>query len=282
MRMLFTAAALLALAFSPAPAATGAAAPAEVRLYVLDCGRIELADADDYADDGAYKGLPKTLANPCFLIRHPGGDLLWDTGVPQALADTPPADRPEGVVVERRLTDQLAELGLAPEDIEFVSLSHSHFDHIGNAVLFTKATWIVDADEHAHAFRPRARAHAESFQRYAALEQRPTLLIEGDGPHDVFGDGTAVIHPAPGHTPGHSVLLVKLERSGPVLLSGDMWHVAESQAARRVPRFNADRAATLRSMERVEALAKETGARLVRQHVPADIAALPAFPEPMG
>jgi glyoxylase-like metal-dependent hydrolase (beta-lactamase superfamily II) len=87
--------------------------------------------------------------------------------------------------------------------------------------------------------------------------------------------------PAPGHTPGHTVLLVRLARAGPVLLSGDMWHLAESRAARRVPRFNFDRAETLRSMDKVEALARETNARVVRQHVPEDFEALPRFPQPL-
>ena len=86
---------------------------------------------------------------------------------------------------------------------------------------------------------------------------------------------------APGHTPGHTVLLVRLPKAGPVLLTGDLWHIAESQAARRVPRFNTDRAQTLESMDKVEALARETHARVVREHVPEDIAALPRFPQPL-
>lgn len=262
-----------------ADAAPAPAAAAGVRLYAMDCGRIAVTDADAFADDGAYKGVAATLVVPCYLVRHPKGDLIWDAGVPQSIADRPGGV--DGVTVSRKLTDQLAELGLTPADIEFVSLSHSHFDHIGNAALFTRATWIVDADERAHAFRPEARADAESFAAYAPLESARTTLIDGDEPYDVFGDGAATIHPAPGHTPGHAVLLVRLAQAGPVLLSGDMWHLAQSRAERRVPRFNADRAETLRSMDKVEALARETGARVVRQHVPEDFAAMPKFPEPM-
>jgi glyoxylase-like metal-dependent hydrolase (beta-lactamase superfamily II) len=249
----------------------------------MDCGRITASDADVFADDGAYAGQPKNLVVPCFLIRHPKGDLMWDTGVPQSLADVQGGvtEGPFHIVVARKLTDQLAQLGLQPSDIEFLSVSHSHFDHIGNGNLFAASTWIVDPEERAHAFRDAARADSREFAAYSALENAPTRLIEGDGDYDVFGDGSVVIIQAPGHTPGHTVLLVRLPEAGPLLLTGDLWHIAESRAARRVPRFNSDRAQTLQSMDKFERIASETGARVVIEHVPADFDALPRFPEPL-
>jgi glyoxylase-like metal-dependent hydrolase (beta-lactamase superfamily II) len=255
----------------------------DIRLYAMDCGRITASDADVFADDGAYAGQPKNLVVPCFLIRHPKGDLMWDTGVPQSLADVQGGvtEGPFHIVVARKLTDQLAQLGLQPSDIEFLSVSHSHFDHIGNGNLFAAATWIVDSEERAHAFRDAARADSREFAAYSALENAPTRLIEGDGDYDVFGDGSVVIIQAPGHTPGHTVLLVRLPEAGPLLLTGDLWHIAESRAARRVPRFNSDRAQTLQSMDKFERIASETGARVVIEHVPADFDALPRFPEPL-
>jgi len=259
-----------------------AASPAGLKLYTLDCGKIVETDADAYADDGAYKGMTKTLIVPCYLIRHPKGDLIWDTGLPQSIADLPGGHNAYGMSVRKKLTDQLKQLGLTPADIEYLSVSHSHFDHIGNGNLFAAhSTWIVDADERAYAFRAQARADKEEFAAYAALETARTRLIEGDAPYDVFGDGSVTIYQAPGHTPGHTVLMVRLPKAGPVLLTGDMWHIAESRAARRVPRFNTDRAQTLRSMDMVEKLAADTHARVVRQHVPEDFAAMPKFPEPL-
>jgi glyoxylase-like metal-dependent hydrolase (beta-lactamase superfamily II) len=180
--------------------------------------------------------------------------------------------------VARKLTDQLAQLGLQPSDIEYLSVSHSHFDHIGNGGLFARSTWIVDPDERTHAFRPEVRTE-QAFASYSALQNAPTRLIEGDADLDVFGDGSVVIIPTPGHTPGHTVLLVRLREAGAVMLSGDLWHMAESRAARRVPRFNTDRAQTLQSMDKFERIARETGARVVIEHVPADFEALPRFPE---
>lgn len=258
----------LALALSAgllaAAAAGSAAAAPDVRLYAMDCGEITMPDADAFSDDGAYKGVAKRLVVPCYLVRHPKGDLVWDTG----LAPN-----------REKFLGQLKQLDLTPADIEYVSISHSHYDHIGNAGLFAGATWIVDPDERAYAFRDQARANAAAFANYAALETAKTRLVEGDAPLDVFGDGTVQVIPAPGHTPGHTILQVKLPKAGTVLLTGDLWHIAESRAAKRVPRFNVDRAQTLKTYDRVEALAAREKARVVRQHVPEDFESLPKFPQ---
>lgn len=257
------------------------AAPASVKLYALDCGHMRFTDLDEFSDTHDYKGIARELIVPCYLIRHPGGDLVWDTGLTEALAALPngftPPGEPVTVSMPKRLTTQLGELGLAPKDIEFVSFSHLHSDHTGNANLFAGSTWIVDKDEHTEMFTPARRAAVEDFRNYSALETARTTLIEGDGDYDVFGDGSVVIVQAPGHTRGHTVLLVNL-KSGPVILSGDMWHVAEARAKRTVPPYNVNRAQTLASMDKVEALAARTNARVIRQHVMEDFTALPVLP----
>jgi N-acyl homoserine lactone hydrolase len=264
--------ALPALAAAPKP-------PKGLKLYAMDCGLFEVPDGDMFSDDGAYKGKPERLVVPCFLIRHPKGDLVWDTGVPQDIADQPGGKGAGGVTVKHKLTDQLAALGVKPDDVKYLSVSHGHFDHIGNAGLFAHATWIVDPRERDWVFRDQARKDP-GFARYAALEGSKQIVLQGDAPYDVYGDGSVMIYRTPGHTPGHTVLLVRLPKTGPVILAGDMWHIADSRAARRVPRFNFDKAQTLASMDKVEKLAADTHARVIREHVIADFETLPAFPKP--
>ena len=269
MLRLFAAACACAL-LSGSTALAAATAPKSVELYAIDCGRLTMPNADMFSDDGAYKDKPAKMVVPCYLVRHPKGDLIWDTGLPQPATPAANATTPS-------LTDQLKQIGLTPADIEYVSVSHSHFDHIGNAGKFASATWIVDPDEKAYAFSETARKNAAQFANYSALENSRTRLIE-QPTLDVFGDKSVVIYQAPGHTPGHTVLLVRTKGGGPVILTGDLWHIAESRAAKRVPRFNVDRAKTLESYAMVEKLAAETKARVVRQHVPEDFDALPKFP----
>jgi N-acyl homoserine lactone hydrolase len=259
--------------------------PPAVQLYAMDCGRAAFPDVGVFADDGSMAGQSRTLVDPCYLIRHPSGDLIWDVGFPDAIADMAEGlDVGIGarVTMETKLVDQLAQLQLTPADIEFISFSHRHTDHTGNANLFAQSTWIVDADERAAMFDAEARADTQGFANYNQLENAETRLIEGDGDHDVFGDGSVTIVQAPGHTPGHAVLLVRLPNAGAVLLTGDLWHLAESRERRLVPTFNVDRAQTLASMDKIEALARESGALVIRQHVQEDFDAMPRFPEALN
>lgn len=260
--------------------------PPAVQLYAMDCGRITFPDVGMFADDGSMNGQSRTLVVPCYLIRHPSGDLIWDAGLPEAIADMPDGLRPDGfpahLVVPVKLTAQLEQLGLTPADIEFVSFSHMHSDHTGNGNLFAASTWIVDADERTRMFDAEHRADPQDFNNYSRLETSETQLIEGDAEHDVFGDGSVRIIQAPGHTPGHTVLLVNLANAGAVLITGDMWHLAESRERRLVPSFNTDRTQTIASMDKVEALARETDALVIREHVQEDFDALPRFPEALN
>lgn len=281
----FALAAALAACNQAAPPA--AEAPA-IELYAMDCGRATFADIGMFADDHSFDGQSRELVVPCYLIRHPSGDLIWDTGFPDAIAAMPGGrmEIPEmgaAVTMRASLASQLAQLNLTPADIEFFSLSHSHTDHSGNANLFaTTSTWIADPDERAYMFRDAARADAQSFSSYDQLENATPRLIEGEGDYDVFGDGSVTIIQTPGHTPGHTVLLVRLPNAGPVLLTGDMYHIDQSRARRTVPTFNTDRAQTLASQEKVERIASETGARVISQHVAEDFTSLPTFPAPLN
>jgi len=263
---------LVVLLLLAAPVVAGA----QVRLYTLDCGRATATDGGFLSDTGEYDGKPLAVADPCFIVRHPKGILLWDTGLPDKIAETKSGvdDGPAHMEVTATLAGQIKALGLAPADVTYVAFSHMHFDHTGNANLFAASTWILNRAELAWAeSKPGPFVQPES---YAAYKGAKTQMIDGD--YDVFGDRSVRILKAPGHTPGHQVLMLKLGKSGTVVLSGDLYHLRENRTYRRVPEFNTDRADTLASMDRVERIVKNTKARFVVQHDPRDFAALPRFP----
>ena len=100
------------------------------------------------------------------------------------------------------------------------------------------------------------------------------------GDRDIFGDGSVVMLDLPGHSPGHHGLLVRLKDRGPILLTGDLAHTRENYDDNGVPVFNTDRAQTLASFDRFKRIARNLGATVVIEHVPADNDKLPPFPEP--
>lgn len=253
-------------------AATALAQADELRLYVLDCGHAEIADAAVLSDTGEFDGKPVQLADPCFLIRHPRGWLLWDAG----LAPDAQGSANLRLTPGPALAQQLARLGITPGDVQFIAFSHLHFDHAGNANLFSRATWLMNPRELAWA--EQEPAHVSMLPAlFSAYHSAHTQLIDGD--YDVFGDGRVRILQTPGHTPGSAVLWLDLRASGPVVLSGDLYVLRESRQFAYVPVVNADRAATLASIARVERLLKRTHARLIIQHDPRDYARLPKAPE---
>jgi N-acyl homoserine lactone hydrolase len=292
-RLLLIAATLCGLGCaSSAPSGqTDSSSQPQIGLYAMDCGRFFMKDADAYADDGSFKGISRNMVDPCYLIRHPRGDLMWDLGVPDGLALTQ-GEIKSGLLTMRMpksLASQLHELNVAPEDIDFISISHSHIDHIGNGRLFKRATLLIDARERAFmsdtevresVLRKAVAQAQEMSETYTVLDHLKTIEIPSTEVYDVFSDGSVVIYPAPGHTPGHRVLLLRLPHAGSILLTGDLYHLAESRARRTVPRLN-NRAQTLASMDMVEKLAADLRARVIRQHVAEDFYSLPPFPEPL-
>ena len=95
-------------------------------------------------------------------------------------------------------------------------------------------------------------------------DSKTTILTDKD--YDVFGDGTVVIQYAPGHTPGHQVLFLRLKQSGPILIAGDLYHLPQEINMHRFPSFEFDKAQSAVSRAKVEAFVKQTGARLWIEH----------------
>jgi N-acyl homoserine lactone hydrolase len=253
-----------------------AVAQAPVRLYALNCGTLEFKDLRLFADTGEYDGQTATIAVPCFLIRHPKGTLVWDTGLdPKFVQRSDNGARGIRATMEISVEKQLQQLNLKPTDITYLAFSHMHLDHTGNANLFTASTWILNRTEMQWASQPTGGGPVAP-DTFSGYQHAKTQLIDGD--YDVFGDGTVRILKAPGHTPGHQVLFLTLPKSGKVLLSGDLYHFRRDREQKLVPLFNTNRADTLASFDRIERLVANTKARLVIQHDPQDFKALPKFP----
>lgn len=261
---------------------TPVSAQTPLKLYVFDCGRLQFESVEDFGVSDEDTDV-RELAVPCYVIEHTEGRLLWNGGLPLALAEAEGWVAPqEGVRVrlDRTLPDQLAEMGLTLDDFDYVSFSHMHFDHTGIANDVDRATVIMQKAEHDAAFADSVTVPAFDPEQYGNLSYQEFLIIEGD--HNVFGDLSVVILSTPGHTPGHQSLFLDLEETGPVLLSGDLYHFRISREQRIVPPFNTDAEATLASMDKVEALVEETGADLWIEHEAARFDSLekaPAFYE---
>ena len=239
--------------------------PKSVRLYVFDCGSLNIPDISPYQLK-KEEIATTTMSVPCFLVAHPKGTLIWDTG---AVPDTQfksggaPATLRYATTV-KPLKDQLAQAGYVPADITYLSLSHFHWDHIGNANLFAGATWLVRKPERDIMFADPPSPRTEPAN-YSALNKSKTVIITKDD-YDVFGDGSVVIKSTPGHSPGHQVLFLKLAKTGPVLLSGDLYHYPEERKLNRVPTTEFNAAQTAASRAAVEAFLKKSGAQLWIQH----------------
>ncbi|MDQ3144602.1 MAG: N-acyl homoserine lactonase family protein [Pseudomonadota bacterium] len=274
MKSLFLAAVTATLAAS-APAA--AQAPAKLTLTRLDCGDFLIKDYNAFfSDTMAYpSGQPKRLTSSCYLIRHGDQYLLWDTGVAEKFT-TPEDSSAQTISLKRTLLDQLAQLGVRPDQIKYVGISHFHADHIGQSARFPKAQLVIGAADIA-ALRAVPPAPGLQPELLAPWIKGGAKIIDARGDVDFFHDGRVVMVAMPGHTPGHFALLVRLA-SGPVLLSGDQYHFTEQVANRGVPGFNTSRADTLASHDRFDRLAANLKAKVIIQHEPADIAKLPQFP----
>jgi glyoxylase-like metal-dependent hydrolase (beta-lactamase superfamily II) len=230
------------------------------RLYVFDCGTLVYNKPEDYnltRDEVKDSNMGVT----CYLVVHPKGMLLYDTGLNDRLVGRPLYENVlegYGQIKFNTLSGQLADIGVAAADITYLVLSHYHWDHIGNAAEFAGSTWLVYPGDRNQMFGKEARAYPW-FGQYAALEHSKTVELSGD--HDVFGDGTVVVIATPGHTEGHCSLLVRLKNTGPVLLSGDLYHYPEERTRKRMP-DEEKTSGTVESRQKVEELLRRTGAQL--------------------
>jgi N-acyl homoserine lactone hydrolase len=229
------------------------------KLYVLNCGEGVAGDISRWSP-GVNEGKSMDFVDNCYLIKHSQGWFLWDTGITDAVADMPdglaPAD-PRAVTWHRpkKLAAQLEQLGVKPADIKAMAISHTHPDHIGNVEMFPNAMLYVQKAEYEW-------PGANNAPRFKV--EHPVTKLEGD--RDIFGDGSLVILSTPGHTPGHQSLLVKLPKTGEVVLSGDAVHFKSNWENRGVPVNNFSKDQTLASMQKISDTLTQDKAQLWINH----------------
>jgi len=249
------------------------------RMYVINCGENHTNDVSRWTP-GVNVGKPHVFSNHCYLIKHAQGLMLWDSGNADRLAAMPKGlTNPAGTItafMKKPLAESLKEIGVAPADIKHFAMSHGHGDHSGNANLFTASTLYIQRAEYAAVFGSEPQKFGFIPANFEKIRSNPAMIINGD--YDVFGDGSVVIKPAPGHTPGHQVLLVRLPKTGPVLLSGDMVHLQYSWNYRVVPSFNFDVQQSMQTIDSMKAFAAQSGAQLWINHDMEQHAKIPKAP----
>jgi glyoxylase-like metal-dependent hydrolase (beta-lactamase superfamily II) len=242
--------------------------PPAISLSRMQCGT-NAAPTDvglRFSDTYAFNGLKVQLTFSCYLIRHGDDYMIWDTGN----STTAGAAAPKSTLVEL-----LTQLKLTPEQIKYVAISHYHGDHTGQAALFPHSTLLIGKGDWDALNDAKSGISPAAFTNWISGGGKVEAVA---GDKDVFGDGSVMMLNMPGHTPGHHSLLVRLKDMGPVLITGDLAHFHENYDAGGVPTFNTDRAASVASIERFKAIAKNLKATVIIQHDQRDVDKLPTFP----
>ncbi|WP_244598470.1 N-acyl homoserine lactonase family protein [Rhizobium tubonense] len=269
-------------ASSDPPALTGSGVAD--RLYRLDCGH-SVANDESVWTPGENVGKSIEFSSTCYLIKHGRDVIMWDTGVPEATVNDPKgwSTLPSLIVyhVERTLTSQLVEIGLAPGDVTYVILSHSHGDHIGNVKLFPDSEVILQKAEFDWINSgPQADPKLNALTALAReLLGHPKKLRLINGDLDLYGDGSVDLISTPGHTPGSQSLMVHLAKSGYIILSGDVVHSKGNFERRTVPSLNTDRAQSLASMQRIRSIMQTRHAQMFINHDKAQTDQLKLIPD---
>jgi glyoxylase-like metal-dependent hydrolase (beta-lactamase superfamily II) len=213
-----------------------------MKLYVFSSYPLDIAKA---ALSSAATGDEKILIPVgFFLIKHPKGNILFDTGDNDKLIGDKTYWGPMAAMLDKgvdpnlTIDAQLGKIGMKASDINYVVLGHMHLDHAGNASKFPNATIVVQRDEIINAFwppqsfaGPYISGDFESLRSQtgsAGAGKQPTIELNGD--LDLFGDGSFYIHRSAGHTPGSQMAIVRLPKSGTIILTSDACYLPENLA----------------------------------------------------
>lgn len=246
-----------------------------ITIEPLECGTLTAPTSN--FEDGA-PSTPITLPIPAWLIRHPKGTVLLDTGMheqlshPSRLLKAISRHFAVGLTPEQLVSARLRATGVEPSEIDFVVLSHLHFDHCGGLSQIPDARVIVQEAEWAAGFDDDLTA-ANSFNPKDYDLGHEVLLVDGE--HDLFGDGLVSCIPTPGHTIGHQSLRVRLA-SGDVIFCCDCAYFTRTLNGGALPSFGFDIEQQAKSVASLVDL-RAKGAKLIPGHDSAAVSALPTL-----
>jgi len=252
-----------------------------VKLFAFTCGTV--TGEFDRLMEGGEGNI--TVPVPVFLIEHPKGRALFDTGlhpdcqhdVASRLGERLTSLFTIGFQPGEEVSARLEAIDSDPGKIDLMINSHFHFDHCGGNGLIPNATLLVQRREWDAGMDPDAAAQRGFNPRDFDLGHKLRLV---DGEHDVFSDGSVICLPTPGHTPGHQSLRIRLD-SGDIVLAADSCYFCQTLRERRLPRFMYDRAAMLASLDHLAVL-EAAGARIIFGHDPEFWQSVPQAPAVMA
>jgi len=217
-----------------------------MKMYAFSSGGLTIAKSA--LQSGASTN-PITVPVGFFVVRHPKGNFLFDTGNNDKIISDPSYWGPfiKGLTPERgpdvAIDTQLKKIGLSPDDIKYVAVGHMHLDHGGNVCKFPKATLLVQKDEMKNAAWPEPGTAGPYIPGDVAClrndlgEALPNKfkMEQLTGDLDVFGDGSVVVKSWPGHTPGSQMAIVRLPKTGTVVLTSDNVYFSENVTKNLLP-----------------------------------------------
>ncbi len=236
----------VALLFVGFVAPSQAAGPAGMKLYVFSSGGLTIAKS------ALQSGAPNTQVTVpvgFFVVVHPKGNFLFDTGNNDKIITDPSYWGPfvQALTPERgpdvAIDTQLRKIGLSPDDIKYVAVGHMHLDHGGNVCKFPKATFLVQKDEMKNAAWPEPGTAGPYIPGDVACLRNDLgqalpnkfKMEQLDGDVDLYGDGSVVIKRWPGHTPGSQMAIVRLPKTGTVVLTSDNVYFSENVTKNLLP-----------------------------------------------
>jgi glyoxylase-like metal-dependent hydrolase (beta-lactamase superfamily II) len=250
-----------------------------MKVYALDCGRLT-APMEAFIEGG--QGMA-TVPVMSFLIDHPKGRVVFDTGMPAGLRSDPDDAigrylagifKADGFTPAQDVDRQLEAIGVDPGSIETIINSHLHFDHCAGNRLLPNARIVVQRRELAAMKADGPPKHG--FYAGTMLDGRDVAAIDGE--LDLFGDGAVTIMPTYGHTAGHQSVRLRCD-GGETVLAGDCCYFHRTLRDMKLPPFAHDREEQMRSIGRLREM-EERGARIIAGHDADQYATIAKPPQP--